>query len=300
MSRLFADLRARAAAAVLAAGSLVAACDSGTRPPDAQAAVSLMSAELSIRFDVADGKQPTVSVLGFRAAAAGPDATDVLGLVDPLSAAAPDQGCALRDVDEATSALVARGSSIDLEELSGVGVGLGPGEPLMRLDPRVFPDVAGVVGGVVAEAAPQPLDLLPERLSIYGADAELPVAELAVPALPRLQAANGAAPVAGMKIDASEGLSLSLSGAAGAIVELRPFGATVAVICAVPSNASTEAVVNVPRALLVHLRRARATTWGVPVSIEVARRLRAREPLAPTGARVSVETRSAVPAELRP
>jgi hypothetical protein len=263
-------------------------------------AVSLTSAELSIRFDVADGKQPTVSVLGFRAATAGPDAPDVLELVDPLSAAAPDQGCALRDVDEATSALVARGSSIDLEELSGVGVGLGPGEPLVRPFPRVFPDVAGVVGGVVAEAAPQPLDLLPDHVSIYGADAELAVAELAVPALPRLQAANGAAPVGGMKIDASEGLSLSLSGAAGALVELRPFGATVAVICAVPTNASTEAVVNVPHALLVHLPRARASAGGVPVSIEVARRVRAREPLALSGARVSVEVRSAVAAELRP
>src|SRR5580704_6861490 len=197
MSRLFADLRARTAAAVLAAGVLVAACDSGPRPPDAQATISVTSAELSIRFDVAEGKQPTVSVLGFRAATAGPDAPDVLGLVDPLSAAAPDQGCALRDVDEATSALVARGSSIDLEELSGVGVGLGPGEPLVRPFPRVFPDVAGVVGGVVAEAAPQPLDLLPDHISIYGAEAELAVAELAVPALPHLQAVNGAAPMGG-------------------------------------------------------------------------------------------------------
>jgi hypothetical protein len=295
-----ADLRARAAAAVLAAGVLAAACDSGARPPDAQATVSVTSAELSIRFDVVEGKPPTVSVLGFRAATAGPDAPDVLGLVDPLSVAAPDQGCALRDVDEATSALVSRGSSIDLEELSGVGVGLGPGEPLVRPFPRVFPDVAGVVGGVVAEAAPQPLDLLPDRVSIYGADTELPVAELNVPALPRLLAANGAAPTGGMKIDAAEGLSLSLAGAAGAIVELRPFGATVAVTCAVPANASTEAVVTIPRALLVHLRRARFGTGAVPVSLEVARRVRAREALAPTGARVSVEVRAAVAAELRP
>ena len=67
-----------------------------------------------------------------------------------------------------------------------------------------------------------------------------------------------------------------------------------------PTNASTEAVVNVPRALLVHLPRTRASAWGVPVSIEVARRVRAREPLAPSGARVSVEIRSAVAAELRP
>jgi hypothetical protein len=284
----------------LAAGILATACDGGARPPDAQAAVSMTSAELSVRFDVAEGKLPTVSVLGFRATTAGPDAPDVLGLVDPLSAVAPDQGCALRDVDEATSALVGRGSSIDLEELSGVGVGFGPGDPLVRPFPRVFPDVAGVVGGVVAEAAPQPLDLLPERLSIYGADSELPVGELAVPALPRLLAANGAAPLAGMRVDAADGLSLTLGGAAGALVELRPFGATVAVSCAVPANASTEAVVNVPHALLVHLPRVRGSAWGVPMSIEIARRVRARVPLAPSGARVSIEIRSAVAAELRP
>ena len=51
--------------------------------------------------------------------------TDVLGLVDPLAAAAPDQGCAIRDADLATRALAARGGSVDLEELSGVAVGLG-------------------------------------------------------------------------------------------------------------------------------------------------------------------------------
>lgn len=298
---LLADLRARAAAAVLAAGVLAAACEGGARPPDAQAAVSVASAELSVRFDVAEGKPPTVSVLGFRAATAGPDVPDVLGLVDPLSAAAPDQGCALRDVDEATSALVARGSSVDLEELTGVGVGFGPGDPLVRPFPRLYPDVAGVVGGVVAESGPQPLELLPEHLAVYGADAELPVAELPVPALPRLLAANGAAPMAAMRIDAADGLSLSLAGAAGALVELRPFGATVAVTCAVPANASTESVVNVPHALLVHLPRStRLGAWGVPVSIEVARRVHAREPLAASGARVSVEIRSAVAAELRP
>lgn len=296
-----ADLRARAVAALFAAGLCATACDGGPHPPDAQAVVTVTSAELAVRFEVAEGKPPTVSVLGFRASTIAADTLpDVLGLVDPLSAAAPDQGCALRDVDQATSALVARGRSIDLEELSGVGVGFGPGDPLVRPFPRLFPDVAGVVGGVVAEAAPQPLELLPERLSVYGADSELPVAELAVPALPRLLAANGAAPAGGMRIDAAEGVSLSLGAAAGSLVELRPYGATVAVTCAVPSNASTESVVTIPHALLVHLLHARAGAWGVPVSIEVARRSHAREPLAPAGARVSVEIRSAVAVELRP
>lgn len=299
MPRLRAELRALAAA-VLAAASLAFGCDGETRAPEAAVRVSVPSAELSVRFDVTEGRPPSVSVLGFRASAAGPNAPDVLGLVDPLWAAAPDQGCALHDVDQAASALGARGESVDLEELSGVGVGFGPGEPLVRPFPRVFPDVAGVVGGVVAEAAPQALAALPDRVNIFGAESELPVADLAVPALPRLLAANGAAPSAGMHIDASEGLALSLGNAAGALVELRPFGATVAVSCAVPANASTESLITIPRALLVHLPRSRGRGRGVPVSIEVARRVRAREPLTASGARVSVEVRSAIAAELRP
>ncbi len=289
------------AAAVLVGGALASACEGETRQPEAAARVTVPSAELSIRFDVADARPPSVSVLGFRAAAAaGPNAPDVLGLVDPLWAGAPDQGCALHDVDRAASALGARGETIDLEELSGVGVGFGPGEPLVRPFPRLFPDVAGVVGGVVAESAPQSLAALPDRLSIYGAESELPVAELAVPQLPRLLAANGKAPAPGMQIDTGEGVTLSLANAAGALIELRPFGATVAVSCAVPTNASTEALVTIPRALLVHLPRGRGRGRGVSVSIEVARRVRAREPLAPSGARVSVEVRSAMAAELRP
>jgi hypothetical protein len=285
---------------LLAAVVAASGCEGESRPPDPAITVSVPSAELSVRFDVADGRPPSVSVLGFRASAAGPDAPDVLGLVDPLWAAAPDQGCAVHDVDQAVSALSARGESVDLEELSGVGVGVGPGEPLVRPFPRQFPDVAGVVGGVVAEAAPQPLAAVPERMNIYGAESELPLAELSVPALPRLEAANGAAPISGMRIDTSGGLTLSLANAAGGLVELRPFGATVAVSCTVPSNASTEALVTIPRALLAHLARTHGRNRSIPVSIEVARRARAREPLAGTGARVSVEVRSAMAAELRP
>ncbi len=279
---------------------LASGCEGEPRPPEAAARVTVPSAELSIRFDVADARPPSVSVLGFRAAAvAGPNAPDVLGVVDPLWASAPDQGCALHDVDQEASALGARGETIDLEELSGVGVGFGPGEPLVRPFPRLFPDVAGVVGGVVAESAPQALAALPDHLSVYGAESELPVAELPVPSLPRLLAANGKAPVAGMQIETGEGLTLTVANGAGALIELRPFGATVAVSCAVPTNASTEALITIPRALLVHLPRARGRR-GVSVSIEVARRVRAREPLAPSGARISVEVRSAIAAELRP
>ena len=111
--------------------------------------------------------------------------------------------------------------------------------PLVRPFPRLFPDVAAVVGGVVAEAGPQPLAAMPEHVSLYSADSELAIAELAVPALPRLLTVNGVAPTAGARVETISGIALSLGAAAGAIVELRPFGATVAVTCTVPDNAST-------------------------------------------------------------
>src|SRR5207344_3223247 len=107
-------------------------------------------------------------------------------LVDPLAAAAPVQGCVLRDVDLASRTLVTRGSSVDLEELGGVSVGLGAaGTPVTVIPtfPRVYPDVAGVVGGVVGEAAPQPIATLPDHISLFSPDSELAIAELAVPAL---------------------------------------------------------------------------------------------------------------------
>jgi hypothetical protein len=283
--------------------SLAFGCDGGGRVPDAQTQPAAYSAELSVRFEVSPDRPTTVSVLGFRAAAAGPE-TDVLGLVDPLAAAAPDQGCVLRDVDLANRALVIRGSSVDLEELGGVGVGLGSsGTPqtVIRTFPRVYPDVAGVVGGVVGEAAPQQITALPEHVSLFSPDSELPVGELAVPALPRLLAINGSAPVAGVRVDASGGLTLSLAAAGGSFVELRPFGATVVVSCAVPANASTEALVTVPRAMLAHLRPGDANAAnGVAVSVEVARRVHVREPLVTGGTRVSVEVRSTLAVELRP
>ena len=99
--------------------SLAFGCDGGGHLPDAQTQPAAYSAELSVRFEVSADRPATVSVLGFRAAAAGPE-TDVLGLVDPLAAAAPDQGCVLRDVDLANRALVTRGSSVDLEELGAI------------------------------------------------------------------------------------------------------------------------------------------------------------------------------------
>ena len=134
-------------------------------------------------------------------------------------------------------------------------------------------------------------------------DSELPVAELAVPALPKLLAINGSAPAAGMRVDASGGLTLSLAArrrlarraapvrrdGGGQLRGARPtrrrspsspFRARCSPTCARPTP---------PR-----------TRGGVGLSVEVARRVRVREPLVPPGARVSVEVRSTLAVELRP
>ncbi|MDB4980265.1 MAG: hypothetical protein JWM82_1017, partial [Myxococcales bacterium] len=182
-----------------------AACGDSSPAIDAMAAPSSESAEISIRFDVSAGK-PTVEVLAFRATSTmgvgGPQQQqqqndgrpDVLGIVDPLAAESPDQGCALRDIDLATKALALRGGSIDLQELTGIGVGMGGAAGIaggalagdsLRPFPRLYPDVATVVGGVVAEAGPQYLGALPERITLSTAESELPVLELAVPSAPR-------------------------------------------------------------------------------------------------------------------
>ena len=49
---------------------------------------------------------------------------------------------------------------------------------------------ATIVGGVVAETGPQLVNGLPERVTLFTADSELPVANLAVPPAPRMLAAS--------------------------------------------------------------------------------------------------------------
>lgn len=299
----------------------VCACGAPPRAVDAQAATATESAEIAIRFDVSGGKPTSAQVLAFRATttlgAAGPNDwhPDVLGIVDPLAAAAPDQGCALRDIDLAATALVLRGGSIELTEMTGIGIGVGgaglPGaETLLRPFPRLYPDVATIVGGVVAEAGPTHLAALPDHVTLFTAESELPVADLAVPPAPRLVGLNGgvidpaapAAPV--LRVDASSaaGLSVTVAGGAGGRVELRPFGATITAACAIPVGAAAETVVSIPRALVAQLARAIGAAPGsaMPASLEVARRAHIVQALGATYARVSVEVRSAATVELRP
>jgi len=230
-------------AAALAAAPI--ACGGEQRPRDASAPPAVRAAEVSVRFDVSTERAPTVSVLAFQAAAAGVQQRDVLGIVDPLSAGPPERDCELRDVDLSTSALVAHGGSIELQELGGIGIALGssgtPGAPatqttpttILRPFPRLFPDVATVVGGVVGEAGPLPVGTPPERIGLLTSASELVIEELTVPSPPRILAVNGvplgASLSAGSRVETAEGVNATLSGGPGTIIEVRPFRATVSV-----------------------------------------------------------------------
>lgn len=293
-------------AALALAGWTAGGCEGSARPPDAQARANAESSEISVRFDVDPARETTVQVLAFRAtvsAAQDPLRPDVLGTVDPLAAAAPSQGCVVRDVDVAHRQLVARGTSIELEELTGIGIGIGDSSTLLRPSAQIYPDVASVVGGVVAQVGPLPVALLPDRISLFTADTELPVAELAVPAAPRVVSVDGALPSAGMRVETQEAMVATVAGGAGGVLELRPYGATAAVACAIPgAGGAADAVVIVPRSLLaqvVSVPGVNPATSGVAASLEVARRARILY-LAGNGIRVSVEARSTTTVELRP
>ena len=320
---------------------VLTACGESPHVVDAPATPSTRSAEISIRFDVSAGKPTSVQVLAFHAAtsatlpgASGPIEwrPDVLGIVDPLAATAPEQGCALRDIDLAATTLMLRGGSIELREMTGIGVGVAglPGaETIVRPFPRLFPDVATVVGGVVADTGPQPLAALPEHVTLFTPESEMAAADLAVPVVPRLVAINGvavetspaavglptaAAPspagtpapavvaLTGLHADTQNGLALTLAGGAGGRVEVRPFGATIAVACAIPASAPAEAVVTIPRAFIAPLARAMGGAVGSPfaVSLELARRTYLRQSFGGTDTRVSLEVRTAATVELRP
>jgi hypothetical protein len=262
---------------------------------------------------VSAGKPATVEVMAFRAttltelAPSGPSAwrPDVLGIVDPLAADAPDQGCALRDIDLAATTLKLRGGSIELREMTGIGVGVAglPGaETVVRAFPRLYPDVANVVGGVVAEATPQSLTTLPEHAALFTAESELPAADMTVPTPPHLVGLNGSAPEAGARVDAQNGVAVTVAAGAGGRIELRPYGATIAAACAIPANAAAETVVTIPRSFIAQIARVMGVAPGAPfaASLEVARRTHLLQSLGGVETRVSVEVRSATSVELRP
>ncbi|MES1204520.1 MAG: hypothetical protein ABUS79_01160 [Pseudomonadota bacterium] len=305
----------------------LAACDGGAPAVDASTPLSARTSAVSLRIDVPASKPASLTVLAFRAAFSGVAAADVLGLVDPLAATAPARDCQLRDIGQSAAELVARGDAIELEELAGVGVSLGAGSPDIHPSPRLYPDLAATIGGVVGEAGPFGMAVIPEQVKVQSgavpvtangvADTGSDAAMVAVPAAGWVRLMNGAVPHDGSLVEVGADLNLNLatttradargetSGDSVTSLELRPFGATVALACLVPANAVPNAAGGavtfmVPRQALAALVSVSGAARGASVAaaLDLVRRSQQRLPLSAT--RVSVEVRTSTFVELRP
>jgi hypothetical protein len=123
-----------------------------------------------------------------------------------------------------------------------------------------------------------------------------------VPSAPRLVGLNGSAPDVGARIDAQNGVAITVAGGAGGRIELRPYGATIAAACTIPANAGAETVVTIPRSFIAQIARVMGIAAGAPfsASLELARRTHLLQSVGGAETRVSVEVRSASSVELRP
>jgi hypothetical protein len=289
---------------------------------------------VSVRLDAPTGgagalSSLSVSVLAFRATSTGLSASEVLSAVDPLVALPPEGRCEMRDVAGAARAVRAQGGAIELEELADVQVSLGGASPggassgsaspggaspgslsatVLRPAPRVYPQLAAVVGGVIGEAGPIEVASLPERISLAFVDAAASATattqtHLPVPALPRVLDQDGNPLASGGRIDITGDLPLAVTGPARSFLEIRPFGAPIAIACAVAATGR----VLVPYDLMERLR---AASGRVPVSFEAVFRQThslapgaagaGAGPTAPGPVQISLEARSSAVLELRP
>jgi hypothetical protein len=285
--------RVRALVALLFPAML--ACESGVPARDGSVPQTQKVAEVSVRLDLSSsGSLPALSVLAFRA-----DVTDrsgdVLGVVDPLVAPAPEGGCELRDVAGQARALRAQGGSVNLEELSGVSVLAETQNLALEAFPRVYPPNGDVVGGVIAEAGPVDIAQVPEALTIEvpGAADRPSKVFWSVPVAPRVLMQDQTPLVAGAPVDASGDLVVLLTGPQRTFLEIRPYGAPVMVACA----AGAGGMVVVPRSLLMRMT---AAAGVVPVSFEAVWRESRMITAASPPTRVSVEARSSTVVDLRP
>jgi hypothetical protein len=279
-------------------------CDSTPRGRDASAAgqpPAQRQTEIAVRVDAPNGGSPSVSVLAYRALSTGVGSDEILGIVDPLVALPPEagQGCVRRDIAGVARALGDRGGKVELESLSNLRVDLGAGLPPLLPLPRVYPDLASAVGGVIGEAGPVDVAAAPQTLGLQ--DQLHPGGGLTIelPPLPRLFDVDGTAlaPNPTFTLVPGEDLELGLTGPASTFVELRPFGATWALACARSAVGGNRVVI--PAAELARLADLR-----VPISLEAV----AREPhqvvlggilgAAPT--RLTIEVRTSSVVKLRP
>jgi hypothetical protein len=271
---------------------VAAACESPPKGRDAAAQSKV--AEMTVRVDAPNDGTPSISVLGFRATVTGGGSDDVRAVVDPLLGPAPEGGCMLRDVAGPARALAARGGTVELDALAGLGVDLGDDLPVLRLAPRVYPDLAAVVGGVVGEAAPVAISAAPDSLTVTDG---LNGHELVpVPELPRLLDAEGNALPASTALPSRTDLVLGVPGALSTFVELRPFGATWALACPVQQVEAQRQVV-IPA---VEIARLVQRSGRVPVSVEAVARDERWLSLAGGPLRLTLEVRSSSVVELRP
>jgi len=285
----------RSQALALLWAPLLLGCESGPHARDGAVPVTQRIAEVSVRLDVPSAGAPALSVLAFRADVTDRSTTDVLGVVDPLVAPAPDGACELRDVAGQARSLRAQGGAVNLEELSGVSVAADPNGPGLRPAPRVYPPFAEVVGGVIAEAGPVDIAEVPQTLTLeIPGPADRPAkVVLTVPGVPRVLDRDQVPLTAGSRLDASGDLVLLVTGPERTFLEIRPYGAPVAVACA----AGAGGLVVVPHDLLARMV---AAAGGVPVALEAVWRESRMVVAGIPPTRVSVEARSSTVVDLRP
>jgi hypothetical protein len=270
-------------------------CESANHGKDASPAASQRLSQISVRYDNANGAAASVSALAFRAEAVDVALSDVLGAVDPLVTPAPESGCELRDVAGTARMIRAQGGLINLEELGGVSLQTDDDsdDPLLPA-PRVYPPLADVVSGVVAEAGPKDLSKVPQaiRLSVPTQQGNVAV-KLGLPqALSVADAADK--PLDGKTpLTIKNDLVLHVTGPARTSLEIRPFGAPSAIACAVSSGGW----VVVPYDLLVKLV---ASAGRAPCAVEAVWREGRLVSTGNEAVRVSFEARSSTVLELRP
>jgi hypothetical protein len=280
-------------AAFLVAAALALGCDSGNHSKDASPSSSQRLAQVSVRLDLPSGGAPSLSVLAFRAEVTDVAPSDVLGAVDPLVATAPESGCELREVGATARMVRAQGGVVNLQEFSGVA--LFPGEqPAPPPAPRVYPPLADVVSGVIAEAGPLDLAQVPESIGLLVPGQSSDAAISLVPPTALAVADSNDNPLgAETQLTMTSELVLRVSGPSRTFLEIRPFGAPSAITCAVTSGGW----VVVPHDLLVKLE---ASAGRAPVSFEAVWRQNRLLSAGSEAVRVSFEARSSAVLELRP
>jgi hypothetical protein len=284
-------------ALLLAAGL---ACEGGSHGKDASPATSQRLAQVSVRLDLPSGGAPSVSVLAFRAEAIDMSTSDVLGAVDPLVSPAPESACELRDVAGTARMVRAQGGTLNLQELGGVALQVAQGEQgdkaeSLRPAPRVYPPLADVVSGVIAEGGPLDLGQIPETLTLVVPTRgdEHATLKLILPGTPSISDSSQSPLDARATISMKGDLVLRVSGPPRTFLEIRPFGAPTAIACAV----TTGGWVVVPHDLLAKLVD---SAGRAPVSFEAVWRESRLVQAGSETTRVSFEARSSAVLELRP